>query len=203
MWNVLIVQWCPTLCNPMDLPLPWPWNSPGKNTGVGSHSLLQPIFLTQGLNPGLLHCRQIPYHLSLSWPLLIPKYHIRHILILAFITILKFIIQLAITLYEGLKTTPIWFFSINLISVLALHSLLRKCCYHTWDLILHAWPHNGMLIGNQLVRLRRLGSFWVLKVKSSWKYLEPCVCFGTLADVWIGGKQARDEQISWNIFICF
>ena len=35
--------------------LPCPWNSPGKNTGVGSHSFLQGIFLTQGLNPGLLH----------------------------------------------------------------------------------------------------------------------------------------------------
>ena len=42
----------------------FPWNSPGKNTGVGCHFLLQGIFLTQGLNPGLLHYRQIPYHLS-------------------------------------------------------------------------------------------------------------------------------------------
>ena len=41
-----------------------PWDSPGKNTGVGSHSFLQGIFLTQGLNLGLLHCRQILYHLS-------------------------------------------------------------------------------------------------------------------------------------------
>ena len=32
-----------------------PWNSPGQNTGVGSLSLLQGIFPTQGLNPGLLH----------------------------------------------------------------------------------------------------------------------------------------------------
>ena len=40
------------------------WNSPGKNTGAGSHSLLQRIFLTQGSNPGLLQCRQILYHLS-------------------------------------------------------------------------------------------------------------------------------------------
>ena len=39
-------------------------NSPGKNTGVGSHSLLQGLFLTQGLNLGLLHCGQILYHLS-------------------------------------------------------------------------------------------------------------------------------------------
>ena len=33
-----------------------PWNSPGKNTGVGCHSLLQGIFLTQGSNSGLFHC---------------------------------------------------------------------------------------------------------------------------------------------------
>ena len=40
------------------------WNSSGQNTGVGSHSLLQGIFLTHGLNPGLLHCRRILYQLS-------------------------------------------------------------------------------------------------------------------------------------------
>ena len=46
------VAWsCPTLCDP--------WNSPGQNTGVGSLSLLQGIFPTQGSNLGLLHCRQI------------------------------------------------------------------------------------------------------------------------------------------------
>ena len=36
-----------------------PWNSPGQNTGVGSRSLLQGIFPTQGSNPGLLHCREL------------------------------------------------------------------------------------------------------------------------------------------------
>ena len=36
-----------------------PWNSPRQNTGVGSLSLLQGIFPTQGSNPGLLHCRWI------------------------------------------------------------------------------------------------------------------------------------------------
>ena len=44
-----------------------PWNSPGKNTGVGSLSLLQGIFPTQGLNPGLPHCRQILYQLNHKW----------------------------------------------------------------------------------------------------------------------------------------
>ena len=42
----------------------FPYNSPGKNTGVGCHSLLQGLFPTQGLNPGLLHCRHVLYHLS-------------------------------------------------------------------------------------------------------------------------------------------
>ena len=41
-----------------------PWNFPGKNTAVGSHSLLQGIFLTQESNPDLLHCRLILYYLS-------------------------------------------------------------------------------------------------------------------------------------------
>ena len=39
-------------------------NSPHQDNGVGSLSLLQGIFPTQGLNPGLLHCRQILYQLS-------------------------------------------------------------------------------------------------------------------------------------------
>jgi len=50
----------PTLCHPMDCP----WNSQGQNTGVGSLSLLQGIFPTQGSNPALAHCRQILYQLS-------------------------------------------------------------------------------------------------------------------------------------------
>ena len=59
------------------------WNSPGENTGVGCHALLQGIFPTQGWNSGLPHCRRILYHLShqrrdggksLRWPsLLLPN----------------------------------------------------------------------------------------------------------------------------------
>ena len=41
-----------------------PWNSPGQNTEVGSHSLLQRIFPTQESNPGLPHRSQILYHPS-------------------------------------------------------------------------------------------------------------------------------------------
>ena len=41
-----------------------PWNSPGQNTGVGSLSLLQGIFPTQGLNPDLPHGKRVLYQLS-------------------------------------------------------------------------------------------------------------------------------------------
>ena len=41
-----------------------PWNSPGQNTELSSLSLLQGIFPTQGLKPGVLYCRQIPYQLN-------------------------------------------------------------------------------------------------------------------------------------------
>ena len=62
----LVVQLRLTLCNPMDCSTPGSsvhGNSPGK-TGVDCHALLQEIFLTQELNWGLLHCRQILYQLS-------------------------------------------------------------------------------------------------------------------------------------------
>ena len=52
-----------TLCDPMDTRILRPWNFLGKSTGVCCHFLLQEIFPTQGLNPGLLHCRQTVYHL--------------------------------------------------------------------------------------------------------------------------------------------
>ena len=41
-----------------------PWDFLGKSTGVGCHFLLQGIFLTQGSNPGLPHCKQTLYRLS-------------------------------------------------------------------------------------------------------------------------------------------
>ena len=63
--KVLVTQLCLSHCDPMDC------SPPGssvhgflQNTGVGCHSLLHGIFPTQGSSPGLLHCRQILYHLS-------------------------------------------------------------------------------------------------------------------------------------------
>ena len=58
--QVLVIQFCLTLCYPVVCPQ----NSSGKNARVDCHSILQWIFPTQGLNWGLLHCRQILHHLS-------------------------------------------------------------------------------------------------------------------------------------------
>ena len=57
-----VAHLCSTLLRPHELYSPW--NSPGQNTGMGSLSLLQGIFPTQGSNLGLLHCRRILYQLS-------------------------------------------------------------------------------------------------------------------------------------------
>ena len=63
----LVTQSCPTLCDPMDCSPPGSsvhGDSPGKNTGVGCHALLQGFFPTQELNPDLPYCRRILNHPS-------------------------------------------------------------------------------------------------------------------------------------------
>ena len=60
-WCCSVAQLCPTLC---DLVGCSPSDSPGKNSEVGCHALLQGIFQTQGLNPALPHYKWILYDLS-------------------------------------------------------------------------------------------------------------------------------------------
>ena len=70
-WSLLLIR---VLCSVVSSSLQpcglWParllcpWDSPGKNTGVGCHALLQGVFPTQGSNLGLQHCRRILYQLS-------------------------------------------------------------------------------------------------------------------------------------------
>ena len=65
--GVLVTQLSLTLCNSMDCSLSGSSVHgilQGRITGEGSHSLLQGIFLTQGSNPGFLHCIRFPYCLS-------------------------------------------------------------------------------------------------------------------------------------------
>ena len=73
----LVMQLFLTLCDHMDCSPPGSsvhGYSPGKNTEVGCSALHQGIFPTQGLNPGLLHCRQILYYLSHQGSLLYSNY---------------------------------------------------------------------------------------------------------------------------------
>ena len=67
LWSeVIVAQLCPTLCDSWTVVCQAPClrNSPGKITRMGCHSFFHRIFLIQGSNPGLLHCRQVIYHIS-------------------------------------------------------------------------------------------------------------------------------------------
>ena len=67
--KVKVVQLCPAV----RLHRHSLWNSPGQNIGLGSLSLLQGIFPTQGLNPGLLPCGQILFQLNYQGSPLVAK----------------------------------------------------------------------------------------------------------------------------------
>ena len=75
--KVLVAHLCPALCNPWTAAhqVPLSTGFPGENTVVGCHFLLQRLFPTHGLNPGLLPCRQIFYHLNHQepWPIFVPE----------------------------------------------------------------------------------------------------------------------------------
>ena len=89
-----------------------PWNSPGKNTGVGSHSLCQGIFSTQGSNPDVLHCRQI-----LSCPAGKPSY---------LCPPLSCLCQLPN------QSTGSWFIVRKIWTLKNLHLIYGKCCLRAY-----------------------------------------------------------------------
>ena len=79
----LVTKSCLTLCDPLDCSPPGSsvcGDSSGKNTGVGC--LLQGIFLTQGSNLGLPHCRRILYHLSHQGSPYLPSFNITFLMLL-------------------------------------------------------------------------------------------------------------------------
>ena len=121
-----------------------PWDSPGKNTGVGCHSLLQGIILTQRLNPSLRHFKQILYHLS----------HQGSLKKLFFISLSSVVGRAFILLLShGLMTLPIfcmisWAESLKM----ALHAwiliLAILYLFYTWSLILQKLEKLSLIISS-------------------------------------------------------
>ena len=73
----LVAQSCASLCDPMDCSPPDTsvhGDSPGNNTGVNCHAVLQRILPAQGPNPGLMHCWWILYQLSHQRSLMLGKF---------------------------------------------------------------------------------------------------------------------------------
>ena len=92
-----------------------PRNSPGQNTGVGSRSLLQGIFTTQGSNPGLPHCRKILYQLSHQGNLMLGA--LKNVLMIQFSNLLTFTACWSISqcsssprCFVAQSLTPVWLF---------------------------------------------------------------------------------------------
>ena len=125
----LVVQLYPTLCDPTDCSPPGSsvhGDSPGKNTGVGRHALLQEIFPTQASNPGLLHCRWMLYCLShqgspgipewVAYPFSMGSFQPRN--------------------WTGVSCIAGWFFT-GWAAREASHMSLKKCKLKLWDTTTH------------------------------------------------------------------
>ena len=133
-----LLQLCPTLCDPMDGSPPGSsvhGNSPGKNTGLGCHALLQGISPTQGMNPDLPQCRRILCHPSHQESLEIaykslPKPYIYPVISAVFLT----------HPYAQISVLHIWWiFSDNFWS---LRPTRRISNYHSlFYLVFQQWAH--------------------------------------------------------------
>ena len=88
--SMLLARSCLILCDPMDCSPPGSsahGDSPGKNTGMGCHSLFQGNFPTQESKGGLLHCRWVLYQLSSPGVLLLPNSFIINFLLCSLIKV--------------------------------------------------------------------------------------------------------------------
>ena len=100
-----------------------PWNFLGKKNGVGSHSILQGIFPTQALNLGLLHCRQILYHLCHQGNPLKP-----HLILYQILS--SFAIEDNIlTMYSIYKNGILQFLSISIYESIHIHNVYTYCTF--------------------------------------------------------------------------
>ena len=123
----LLVPWlCPPLCDPWTrLPGSYVHGILQARILVGCHSLLQGIFLSQGSNPGLLHCRKILYHLS---------YRGVPLCLLAFILHIC-VILIRYTYGDKCKILFLYWSFYHYIVPFFMAFLLKSCfiCYKSWD----------------------------------------------------------------------
>ena len=145
--------------------VPRPWDFPGKNTGVDCHFLLQEIFPTQGLKPGLPHCRQTLYRLK----------HVRGVQLCGSLSILCHCLSLdwnenwpftvlwpllfskfAGILREALSQHHLLGFEITQLKFYHLHQLCSSSRFlrHTWlripgCLALGEWSHHRGYLGHE------------------------------------------------------
>ena len=119
-----------------------PWDSPGKSIAVGCHSLLQGIILTQRLNPSLLYCRQILYHLS----------HQGSLKQLFIISLSSMVGRMFIFLLShGLMRMPIfcmvsWAESLKMSLYIWMLTLATLYLFYTWSLILQRLEKLSLII---------------------------------------------------------
>ena len=144
----LVAQLCPLFVTPWavhPVRLLCPWDSPGKNTRVGCHFLLQGIFPTQELNPGLLHCRMILYYSAMDFPhkgspsLLDCPIHghitVHNILYDCFVSLQYQLLFLLFNSYLG----PL-FFLVSLAKSLSIFkSFLKTSSWSHWSFLLFLW----------------------------------------------------------------
>ena len=124
-------------------------DSPGKNTGVGYHALLQGIFPKQGSNPDLPHCRQILYHLS-PWEALWATRKAHHVSFCQ----LGLLLSLAST-FLGLSQS--YFSQVRSksqhVSAECVISLVLSCCNKNlkWQTSVTAWLQLRVLFSKQRI----------------------------------------------------
>ena len=136
-WSCCLVdQSCQTLCSSMDCSLPGSsvhGISPGKNTRVGCHFLLQGNLPNPGIEPispvCLLHCRRILYHYPPGKPYLVHRTHLYN-------RLLKFLKRNV----HHMSVEPLQ----QLCGVVVFYSLLQ-CCWSFYGCILspHQWDSNS------------------------------------------------------------
>ena len=147
-----------------------PWTSSDKNTGVGSHSLLQRIFPTQGLNPGLLFYRWILYHLS---------YQGSHC----------GVSQTAISYFHhSFYIYSLEFYCMRLHFIYLFMKLFIYMYMESW---IYSLLHELLLLLLLFILLLKLSEIWPLGTPSMW-----ILCFLIISSSFLGWEEPMEKEMA-------